>query len=197
MYPSQSRKMLNFQKSNLSDHKFEASLVLMDVCFSFNELETSDVENDTVGAKSSLEMRQERLRARLEQLEEQALAEKPWQMKGEVSASSRPQNSLLEEVLEFDLTARPGELSVEEVRSTHCSCSLYKHVTNWLVNFNIGWKWPRDYSLNYRFQVLKICISITYSEMQVTVLSNNNFICGSVLYGNRRGSTWLQGYAPC
>ncbi|XP_021930767.1 U3 small nucleolar ribonucleoprotein protein MPP10 isoform X2 [Zootermopsis nevadensis] len=80
----------------------------------FNEIQTSDVENDTVGAKSSMEMRQERLRARLDQLEDQALAEKPWQMKGEVSASSRPQNSLLEEVVEFDLTTRPAPVITEQ-----------------------------------------------------------------------------------
>jgi len=46
---------------------------------------------------------------RLNQLEEQALAEKPWQQKGEVSASTRPHNSLLEEMVEFDLTTRAGE----------------------------------------------------------------------------------------
>jgi U3 small nucleolar RNA-associated protein MPP10 len=96
----------------------------MDTCFRFNVVETSDVETNAVGAKSSLEMRQERLRARLDQLEEQALAEKPWQMKGEVTACSRPQNSLLEEVVEFDLVTRPGELSVQEVRSTSYGSSL-------------------------------------------------------------------------
>lgn len=36
-------------------------------------------------------------------------------MKGEVSAMKRPQNSLLEEVVEFDLTTRPGELDVPTV----------------------------------------------------------------------------------
>jgi U3 small nucleolar RNA-associated protein MPP10 len=113
---------------------FEVNLVLMEVCFRFNEVKTSDVENDAVGARSSLEMRQERLQVRLVQLEEQALAEKPWQMKGEVSASSRPQNSLLEEVVEFDLTTRPGELSIEEVRSICYSNSLQNILPfGWLV----------------------------------------------------------------
>lgn len=101
---------LDILKNQIVYHQ-NTCLRLMDTCFRFNEIQTSDVENDTVGAKSSMEMRQERLRARLDQLEDQALAEKPWQMKGEVSASSRPQNSLLEEVVEFDLTTRPGELS--------------------------------------------------------------------------------------
>jgi U3 small nucleolar RNA-associated protein MPP10 len=73
----------------------------------------SGKENEAVGTKSSLERRQERLRMRLDDLEEQALAEKTWQLKGEVSASARPQNSLLEEVVEFDLTTRPGEVVLE------------------------------------------------------------------------------------
>lgn len=72
----------------------------------------SGKDNEVVGTKSSLETRQGRLRAQLDNLEEQALAEKTWQLKGEVSASARPQNSLLEEVVEFDLTTRPGEVVV-------------------------------------------------------------------------------------
>jgi hypothetical protein len=94
------------------------------------EVGTSD-ENEAVEAKSSLEMRQERLRVRLDQLEEQALAEKPWQLKGEVSASARPQNSLLEEVVEFDLTTRPGE----KMRSTYQSSSLQKHTAMLWVGY--------------------------------------------------------------
>ena len=66
-------------------------------------------EEEKKASKSSLEARQERLQSRIKQLEEQALSDKPWQMKGEISATGRPQNSLLEEVLDFDLTTRPGE----------------------------------------------------------------------------------------
>ncbi|PSN53575.1 hypothetical protein C0J52_09206 [Blattella germanica] len=70
--------------------------------------EDKNVNNDKQ-VKSSLETRQERLKARIQQLEDKAMSEKPWQMKGEISASARPQNSLLEEAVEFDLTARPGK----------------------------------------------------------------------------------------
>uniref|UniRef100_A0A8D8R3L7 U3 small nucleolar ribonucleoprotein protein MPP10 n=1 Tax=Cacopsylla melanoneura TaxID=428564 RepID=A0A8D8R3L7_9HEMI len=64
--------------------------------------------------KSSYEARQDRLKSRIQTLEEDLVSEKPWQMKGEVSATKRPQNSLLEEVVEFDLTTRPAPEITEE-----------------------------------------------------------------------------------
>lgn len=67
-----------------------------------------EVENEDV--KSRLELRKEKLSKKIEQIEENALREKVWQLKGEVTADSRPQNSLLEEIVEFDLTSRPGRL---------------------------------------------------------------------------------------
>lgn len=59
-------------------------------------------------SKSSHEMRAERLRKRIEGIEGEKLNPKPWQMKGEVTGEGRPENSLLEEVVEFDLINRPG-----------------------------------------------------------------------------------------
>lgn len=58
--------------------------------------------------KSSFEERQGRLGRVIEKLEEDALTEKPWQLKGEVTANARPQNSLLEEAVDFDFSVRPG-----------------------------------------------------------------------------------------
>lgn len=65
-------------------------------------------------SKSSFETRQERLKERIQKLEEQALAKKAWQLQGEVSAANRPQNSLLEEFVEFDITTRPAPVITEK-----------------------------------------------------------------------------------
>lgn len=71
--------------------------------------------NDDVGfhdnehTKSSFELRQERLQKKITEIEETVISEKPWTLQGEISADSRPQNSLLEEVVEFDLTSKPGK----------------------------------------------------------------------------------------
>lgn len=77
------------------------------------ETESIDEELEE-GLKSSLEMRQERLKKRIESLETDAISEKPWQLKGEVTAANRPQNSLLEEFVEFDVTTRPAPVITEK-----------------------------------------------------------------------------------
>lgn len=45
---------------------------------------------------------------KIEELEKAALGEKPWQLSGEVTAQARPENSMLEEDVEFDQTSRTG-----------------------------------------------------------------------------------------
>lgn len=46
---------------------------------------------------------------KIDELEKAALAEKPWQLSGEVTAQTRPENSMLEEHVEFEQTSRMGE----------------------------------------------------------------------------------------
>nr|XP_060611762.1 U3 small nucleolar ribonucleoprotein protein MPP10 [Anolis sagrei ordinatus] len=64
--------------------------------------------------KSSFEKRQEKLSEKIKKLESELLTEKPWQLKGEVTAQKRPENSLLEEMLLFDHAVKMAPMITEE-----------------------------------------------------------------------------------
>ncbi|XP_013385901.1 U3 small nucleolar ribonucleoprotein protein MPP10 [Lingula anatina] len=68
--------------------------------------------------KSSFEKRQEKLKERISELEETALAQKPWQLTGETTATARPENSLLQEDLEFEHTTRLAPVITEETTAS-------------------------------------------------------------------------------
>ena len=77
----------------------------------------SDNQEDDEG-KSGHEKRMEKYREKIEQLEEQSLAEKPWQLMGEATADHRPADSLLAENLAYDSSARlPPEITTEKTLS--------------------------------------------------------------------------------
>lgn len=76
-----------------------------------NDIDDNETFGDEINKnelKSSLEVREERLKKKIDQIESAALEEKSWQLKGEITAQNRPINSLLEEIVDFDLTTRPG-----------------------------------------------------------------------------------------
>lgn len=76
-----------------------------------NEEETNELIENNNEHLSTLEMRSERINKRIAKLEEEAISDnKPWALKGEVAAKDRPQNSLLEEAVEFDVCTRPGKI---------------------------------------------------------------------------------------
>ncbi|KAJ8343516.1 hypothetical protein SKAU_G00308450 [Synaphobranchus kaupii] len=64
--------------------------------------------------KSSFQKREEKMAEKIQQLEKAALGEKPWQLLGEVSAQTRPENSLLAEDVLFDQAARTVPAVTEE-----------------------------------------------------------------------------------
>ena len=63
-------------------------------------------------------MRQERLKAKIQEMEDEAVAPKPWQLMGETKAELRPENALLEEDLFFDHTTRQAPVITEETTKT-------------------------------------------------------------------------------
>lgn len=60
------------------------------------------------GILSSHQRQQLRLKKEITELEKEALGDKPWLLKGEVKSSARPENSLLEAVLDYE---RPGKVA--------------------------------------------------------------------------------------
>ncbi|XP_071793999.1 U3 small nucleolar ribonucleoprotein protein MPP10-like [Asterias amurensis] len=81
--------------------------------------EDGEDASDILGGKptegmSTFEKRQEKLKQKIEQLEEANMVTKPWQLSGEVRSSKRPENSLLAESLDFEVTSKPAPVITEE-----------------------------------------------------------------------------------
>ncbi|XP_017259376.1 U3 small nucleolar ribonucleoprotein protein MPP10 [Kryptolebias marmoratus] len=64
--------------------------------------------------KSSFEKRQEKMLQKISDLEKAALEKKSWQLSGEVTAQTRPENSMLEEDVEFEQASRTAPAVTEE-----------------------------------------------------------------------------------
>ena len=50
------------------------------------------------------------MKKKVKALEERSIADKPWQLSGEASDRLRPENSLLQDHLDFDHMSQPGQL---------------------------------------------------------------------------------------
>ncbi|XP_039267946.2 U3 small nucleolar ribonucleoprotein MPP10-like [Styela clava] len=72
-----------------------------------SETEIDDRNNAQDQKQSHFEKHQKQISQKIGILEERALAPAEWQMTGEVKAASRPENSLLQEMVQFDHVARP------------------------------------------------------------------------------------------
>ncbi len=77
-----------------------------------------DEEMDDGPQLSTHERRQQKLAAEIAELERENVGKKDWTLIGEASAKARPVDSLLEEDLEFEHTAKVKPLVTEEVNST-------------------------------------------------------------------------------
>nr|CAG4649497.1 EOG090X09DZ [Scapholeberis mucronata]SVE93737.1 EOG090X09DZ [Scapholeberis mucronata] len=80
--------------------------------------EKSDQDTSKSNIKSNFEQRQERLKSKIQEMEDEAVAPKPWQLLGESKAELRPENALLEEDLMFEHTTRQAPVITEETTKT-------------------------------------------------------------------------------
>ncbi|DAZ93293.1 TPA: hypothetical protein N0F65_012459 [Lagenidium giganteum] len=67
------------------------------------------------GIMSSHQRRQQRLQEEIKKYEQEAVTDKPWELKGEVKSAHRPENSLLEAVLDYDRPTNVAPVITVEV----------------------------------------------------------------------------------
>ncbi|KAG1711716.1 hypothetical protein DVH05_008962 [Phytophthora capsici] len=67
------------------------------------------------GIMSSHQRQRQRIQKEIKDLEQEAIGEKPWLLKGEVRSAARPENSLLEAVLDYDRPVKAAPVITEEV----------------------------------------------------------------------------------
>jgi len=80
--------------------------------------EDNDEEEGEGETLSTFEKSQKKMQETIEKLEEEAIADKHWALKGEISSKARPLNSLLEEDLEVEHASKPVPVITEEVTQT-------------------------------------------------------------------------------
>jgi len=79
-----------------------------------NEVDHMDEESEEDQTESTFERKQKQMQKKIARLEEENLAEKPWQLSGEALAKARPMNSLLEEFVSFEHTSTGAPTITED-----------------------------------------------------------------------------------
>lgn len=77
-----------------------------------------DEESDTKENLSTFEKQQREIMKQIEQLENENISHKSWQVKGEAKSKERPTNSLLEADLDFERSAKPVPVITQESTET-------------------------------------------------------------------------------
>lgn len=113
-YSSNEENLLNDSNKNGDAEEYSEDMGSEEVSDNDSGDEKENENDKKNEPPSTFELRQERLKSRISALEEKALKAKPWQMKGEITADDRPQNSLLEEYVEFDVAVRPAPVLTEK-----------------------------------------------------------------------------------
>ncbi|KAI9330739.1 U3 small nucleolar ribonucleoprotein complex, subunit Mpp10, partial [Obelidium mucronatum] len=106
----------NEPASQFNDEDADEEIPSSDLKTSKDLFDLGDDEEDEDANRelSKFELEQKALADQIETLEAEAVAEKAWTMKGEVSGKVRPMNSLLEEDLEVEHASRPTPVITEE-----------------------------------------------------------------------------------
>lgn len=78
----------------------------------------NEQDNNSTEHLSTFEKQQRELQKEIAALEAESIAEKKWTMKGEVSGRQRKSDTLLDEELEFDRTAKPVPVITQETTET-------------------------------------------------------------------------------
>ena len=112
---SKNNRSVHFADENIEedDEYFEGKKRKIDL------FEVNEESDDNVGEDLSLhEKRMQKYREKIDEMQENSLGEKPWQLMGEATAEKRPTDSLLAEVLQYDSSARPPpEITKEKTES--------------------------------------------------------------------------------
>jgi len=94
------------QKKKKKKEKIEVENNHIDVEQEQEDEEEEEEEDINLENKSDFEKHQIQLKRQMKSIEKDMLNPKPWQLTGEIEGQKRPENSLLEEYLQYDRTTR-------------------------------------------------------------------------------------------